>query len=183
MLEVLNWIMEAVTAFVKAPVLTMVSCIVLFSLFGLFYYWAKKREGADQKRLKQALTRARAVNDVEGELAALVALAEMKRRQRDPAAARELLADVWEYAERGPYPLIHADALNILAEIEREAGNREAAITAATRACEKAWCGGPPFAYDLGLKRARARLQLLGAPEPKLPVRRIEISADGRGGA
>jgi hypothetical protein len=28
---------------------------------------------------------------------------------------------VWESAERGPYPLYHADALNVLAQIERDA--------------------------------------------------------------
>ena len=43
-----------------------------------------------------------------------------------------LLDEVWEAAGRGPYPLIHADGCNVLAEVEREEGNREAAIEAAT---------------------------------------------------
>jgi hypothetical protein len=37
-----------------------------------------------------------------------------------------LLDAVWESAERGPYPLYHADALNVLAQIERDAGNTTA---------------------------------------------------------
>ncbi|MEN3335244.1 MAG: hypothetical protein V7641_4609 [Blastocatellia bacterium] len=118
------------------------------------------------ERLHHALTRARAVNLVEEELQALIALAELRRRQNDLEAAREFLDSVWESAERGPYPLFHADALNVLAQIERDAGNTAAAIEAATQAYRKAWCDGPPFAYHWGLIRARAHLNALGAPEP-----------------
>jgi hypothetical protein len=118
------------------------------------------------ERLHHALTRARAVNLVEEELPALIALAELRRRQGDATAARELLDDVWEAAERGPYPLFHADALNVLAQIERDAGNIKAAIEAATLAYRKAWCDGPPFAYHWGLEAARKHLRELHAPEP-----------------
>jgi len=117
-------------------------------------------------RLHHALSRARAVNLVEEELSALAALAELRRKQGDLKAARELLDDVWELAERGPYPLLHADALNVLAQIERDAGNRDAAVEAATKAYRLAWCDGPPFAYHWGLEAARAHLEALGAPEP-----------------
>jgi len=111
----------------------------------------------------------RAVDHSEEELPALSALAELHRRQNNLAAARELLDQVWEPAERGPYPLFHADALNVLAQIERDAGNTAAAIRAATEAFTKAWCDGPPFAYHWGLEKARAHLAALGAPEPALP--------------
>jgi hypothetical protein len=67
-------------------------------------------------------------------------------RQGDLEAAHELLDAVWEAAERGPYPLLHADALNVLAQIERDAGNTAVAIETATQAYRKAWCDGPPFA-------------------------------------
>jgi tetratricopeptide (TPR) repeat protein len=122
-----------------------------------------------EERLHHALTRARAVNFTEEELPALIALAELRRRQGDPKAARTLLDDVWEPAERGPYPLFYADALNVLAQIERDAGNTTAAIEAATEAYKKAWCDGPPFAYRWGLEKARAHLAALNAPEPQLP--------------
>ena len=102
----------------------------------------------------------------EEELPALVALAELRRRRGNPEAARQLLEDVWEPAERGPHPLFHADARNVLARIERDAGNEAAAVEAATRAFRLAWCDGPPFAYHWGLEAAKAILAELGAPEP-----------------
>jgi hypothetical protein len=126
-------------------------------------------EAVADERLHHALARARAVTLVQEELPALVGLAELRRRQDRPDEARELLDDVWELAERGPYPLFHADAFNVLTQIERDAGNIEAAIIAATRAYELAWCDGPPFAYHWGLVAARAHLAALGAPEPALP--------------
>jgi tetratricopeptide (TPR) repeat protein len=118
------------------------------------------------ERLHHALTRARAVNYVEEELAALIALAELRRRQSQPDEARELLDAVWDAAARGPYPLFHADALNVLAQLERDAQHREAAITAATAAYRLAWCDGPPYAYHWGLLAAQQHLAALGAPLP-----------------
>ena len=76
------------------------------------------------------------------------------------------MEDVWEPAERGPYSLVHADARNVLARIERDSGNTQAAVEAATRAYRLAWCDGPPFAYHWGLEAAKATLAELGAPEP-----------------
>jgi len=108
------------------------------------------------------------VSYVEEELPALVALAELRRRQGDLRAARELLEDVWEAAERGPYPLFHADACCVLARVEMDEGNREKAVEAAERAYRLAWCDGPPFAYHWGLERARGLLRELGAGEPVL---------------
>jgi len=63
-------------------------------------------------RLHHALNRARAVNYVEEELPALTALAELHRRREDYDTARDLLEQVWDAAEHGPYPLLHADARN-----------------------------------------------------------------------
>jgi ATP/maltotriose-dependent transcriptional regulator MalT len=97
------------------------------------------------------------------------ALAELRRRQGDLRAARELLDDVWEAAESCPYPLIYADACNILAQMERDAGNQAEAVEAATRAYRLAWCDGPPFAYHWGLEKARKQLRELGAAEPEMP--------------
>jgi tetratricopeptide (TPR) repeat protein len=121
------------------------------------------------ERLHHALTRARAVNLVEEELPALTALAELHRRQQQYDTARELLDQVWPSAERGPYPLIHADALNVLAQLERDQGHYEAAIAAATEAYRQAWCDGPPYAYHFGLTNARSHLWELGAPELQMP--------------
>jgi len=79
------------------------------------------------------------------------------------------LDDVWESAERGPYPLFHADAFNVLAQIERDAGNHTAAVDAASKAYMLAWCDGEPYAYHWGLVAARKHLHELGAPEPPMP--------------
>ena len=125
--------------------------------------------GLADERLHHALTRARAVNLVEIELPALIALARLALAHGDATAARAHLADVWEPAERGPYPLRQADAFNTLAEIERTEGNITAAVEAATKAYNAAWCDGPPWAYHWGLEAARSHLRELGAPEPELP--------------
>jgi tetratricopeptide (TPR) repeat protein len=122
------------------------------------------------ERLHHALTRARTVNLVEEELASLVALAKLRQRQGALGAAREWLNDVEEAANRGPYKFIHADACNVLAEVEREEGKLDKAIEAAERAYRLAWCDGPPFAYHWGLERARRLLKELGAGEPEMPA-------------
>jgi hypothetical protein len=121
------------------------------------------------ERLHHALARARTVNLVEDELPALIGLAEIRRRKSDLKPARELLDDVWEAAERGPFKLFHSDAYNVLAKIERDGDIHEAAVKAATEAYRLAWCDGPPFAYHWGLQKAKAHLAALGVPEPILP--------------
>ena len=122
------------------------------------------------ERLQFALTHARTVNYVVEELPALVALAELRRIEGERKVAREYLDDVWESAARGPYPLFHADAFNVLAQIERDEGNNAAAVEAATNAYRLAWCDGPPFAYHWGLEKAKQHLKELGAPEPEMPA-------------
>ena len=121
------------------------------------------------ERLHFALTRSRAANLVEFELPSLVALSRRALKIDGPSAARKLLEEVWEPAERGPYPLIQADAFNLLADIARTEGDRPGAVDAATRAYELAWCDGPPWAYHWGLEAAREHLAALDAPEPALP--------------
>src|SRR5207302_1310585 len=119
--------------------------------------------------LHRALMRARVLNLVEEELPTLVALSELRRQQGNLNGARDLLNDLWESAERGPYPLFHADAFNVVAQIERDEDNTKAAIEAATKAYRLAWCDGPPFAYYWGLEKAKQQLKELGAPEPEMP--------------
>jgi len=121
------------------------------------------------ERLHHALTRARAVSLVEEELPALAALAALHHRRGNTMRAREHLDAVWDIAERGPYPLLDAEARNVLAEIEMSDKNQDAALKAATAAYRLAWCDGSPFAYDYGLRTARAHLRALGAPEPEMP--------------
>ncbi len=116
--------------------------------------------------LHGAIGRARVVNLVEEELPALVGLAELMRRQGRHKAARELLQDVRELAERGPYPLFYADAYNVLAQLELDAGRGAEAAQAASKAFRLSWCDGPPYIYARGLRVARAHLTALSAQEP-----------------
>jgi tetratricopeptide (TPR) repeat protein len=121
------------------------------------------------ERLHHALIRTRAVNVVWFELPALIAIAELELERGDLAEAKASLDDVWEAAERGPYPLRQADAFNALAAIAKAEGDKPAAIAAASNAFKAAWCDGPPYAYHWGLEKAKAHLAALGAPEPVLP--------------
>jgi tetratricopeptide (TPR) repeat protein len=121
------------------------------------------------ERLHHALTRARTSNVVEFELRALIAIAELEIQRHRLAEARARLDDVWEAAERGPYPLRQADAYNVLAAIAIAEGDKPAAIAAAINAYKAAWCDGPPYAYHWGLEKAKAHLAALGAPEPAMP--------------
>jgi tetratricopeptide (TPR) repeat protein len=127
------------------------------------------RERADE-RLHVALTRARAVNVVVFELPALIAIAALEIQQNNLVGAKARLDDVWDAAARGPYPLYQADAYNVLADLERATGNPQAAMEAATKAYQAAWCDGPPYAYHWGLETARAHLAALDAPEPEMPA-------------
>ncbi len=120
------------------------------------------------EQLRQTLSRARAVNDIEGEVLSLISLAEVSRRRGASDTSRELLEDVWEPVERGPFTLLHADARNVLAGIE-SAVDKPMAVEAAETAFRLAWCDGPPFAYHWGLTKAHALLQSLGVPDPQMP--------------
>lgn len=128
------------------------------------------------ERLHHALIRARAVSLVEEELPALTDLAEIHRQRGEAELARERLSELWELAGRGPYPWMYADGLNVLVQIERDAGNGEAVIAAATQAYRLAWLDGISadgaicYAYRSGLDRARAHLDALGAPIPDVHV-------------
>ncbi|MCB0844968.1 MAG: DUF4062 domain-containing protein [Bacteroidetes bacterium] len=130
------------------------------------------RSGNIQKadeRLNYSLRKIRTVQVIDEELQILNALAEFHHKKNEPEKAREYLEEIWDRAEQGPYPLFHADALNILAQIEIAAGNHKAAITSATQAYQKAWCDGPPYAYHYGLEKAKGLLKELGAEEPEMP--------------
>jgi hypothetical protein len=124
---------------------------------------------AADRQLSDILSRSRACDAKGEELPTLIALAEVRHRQGQTDEARDLLDQVWEPAELGPYPLFHADALNVLARIEGDVGHHRAAVAAATAAYREAWCDGPPYAYHWGIRDAKQLLAELGAPAPDLP--------------
>ena len=120
-----------------------------------------------------ALSKALAMSSTAGgesQTSISIALADLCRRRGMLFKARALLAGVWEPVTRGPLRLWHADASNVLAEIELADGRTAAAIDAATTAYRLAWCDGPPYAYATALERAHAVLTACGAPEPLVIV-------------
>jgi hypothetical protein len=62
--------------------------------------------------------------------------------------------------------LFLADAQLVLASIERDAGNLDAARIAAEEAYRQAYCDGPPYTYFWALKKAEALIGELGATIP-----------------
>jgi tetratricopeptide (TPR) repeat protein len=77
------------------------------------------------ERLHLALSRARAVNAVEFELTALIAIAKLDLQRGQTANAKARLDEVWEAAGRGPHPRQQADAPTIAGR-DRPGGRRQA---------------------------------------------------------
>jgi tetratricopeptide (TPR) repeat protein len=121
--------------------------------------------------LHALLVESRAKSWHETELHTRRILAEAYRRRGNLITARDVIDDFWNLAERGPYRLALADTYNVLAEIERDAGNRTAAIVAAEEAYRQAWCDGPPHAYHWALQKAIKLLDESGSQHPAPPER------------
>jgi len=121
-----------------------------------------------EELLYAALTRARAVNLVEYELTAQIRLADVLRRKgpENVKAVRDLLEDVWESAERGPYRLLHAEGYMVLAALEDELNQPDELRAVAQALYYLAWCDGEPYAHMRALKAARGYYQKLAEPEP-----------------
>jgi tetratricopeptide (TPR) repeat protein len=119
--------------------------------------------------LVESLRRARSRGAVHLELECLLLLADAHRRLHELPTAREHLDDLDEPAARGQYRYIQAKAAVVRAELERDEGNKPAAIAAATDAYRLAWCDGPPYTYYWTLKRADELLRELGASVPDMP--------------
>lgn len=119
-----------------------------------------------EDELAGALARARSCDLVEEAIPAMLALSECVQRRDSPDRARELVDDVWALAEKGPYPLLQANAYHRLAELELALGRHSPAVQAATKAHRLAWRDGPPFAHHWALESASRLLALLGASTP-----------------
>jgi tetratricopeptide (TPR) repeat protein len=118
--------------------------------------------------LTDAAARARSIHFVEEELPALIAIAELNRSCGQYDSSREVLDRIWMPALLGPYPLWHADAFNILAQLERDQGHISAASEAAVAAYNLAWCDGPPYVYYSAFRQSLRHLNELSVPEPYL---------------
>jgi tetratricopeptide (TPR) repeat protein len=117
----------------------------------------------------QTIARAREVGLKQQEIGAVITQAELRRREGDCDAGRSLLSDVWEPLQAGPFRMQHADALNTLARLEHQAGRRQPAIDAATKAYREAWCDGFPYVFKRGVDEASRLLRELGESPPESP--------------
>jgi hypothetical protein len=121
--------------------------------------------------LSDALIVARQTRNSDNEAGLLIQFADLNADMRRLDEARSNIADARQLAEHGQLRLRQTDAMNVLSRIERLAGDRDAAASAAVEAYRLAWCDGPPFSYDWGIRQARQNLAAVNEPEPAdLPV-------------
>lgn len=116
------------------------------------------------KQLHSALEQMRESAWPEEEIPCQLTLAELRRRRGEIVSARGILDQVWQPIWSGRYRLFEADAFNLLARLERDAGHRVAAVAAASRAYLLARCDGPSYTYHWGLSAARRELAALDVP-------------------
>jgi hypothetical protein len=113
--------------------------------------------------LTEALTRCRRINLVESEPDILLARARWHRLRGEADAAREVVTEALEIADRCEYRLRQAEMHNFLARLALDADDRDEAISQAQAAYERAWCDGPPHCYKPALDEAERMLNELGA--------------------
>jgi tetratricopeptide (TPR) repeat protein len=125
-----------------------------------------ERERA-QEMLNDALVLAREMRLADGEAGLLIQLGGWNARDNHLSAARRFAADALQVAEHGQLRLRQVDAINLLSSIERACGNQGEAASRAAQAYRLAWCDGPPFSYEQGIRQARENLAAAEEPEPE----------------
>ena len=92
----------------------------------------------------------------------LLAWARWHRAKGENLPARENAQEALAIADRSEYRLKQADIHNFLARLSLEERDLQAARTHAQAARERAWCDGPPHAYQPALDEAEQLLKELG---------------------
>jgi hypothetical protein len=126
--------------------------------------WGRHDQAHDL--LNGALVMAREARMIDDEAGLLVQLGHWHTIHLRLDAARAYAADALYLAEHSRLKLRQADALNLLSSIHRAGGNQEEAAAAAAAAYRAAWCDGPPYAYEWGMRQARENLEAVAKPEP-----------------
>jgi tetratricopeptide (TPR) repeat protein len=116
------------------------------------------------------LSTANLIHMVEEMLPILHVQTEIARQRGQFDLAQRALQATWELADTGEYVLYHADSCVMQARLYEDSGQIDEAIAAAQTAYRRAWCDGPPFAYQRGLDNARTILERLGSPLPEMPA-------------
>lgn len=129
---------------------------------------SKHLAGAEP-HLAEALTRCRRINLVESEPEILLSWARWHEAKGNVQEALEYADEALTIADRCEYRLQQADIHNFLAALAMEEGDSDAAIEHATTAYERAWCDGPPHAYQPALDEAARLLEELKVEPPEMP--------------
>jgi hypothetical protein len=116
--------------------------------------------------LNNALVLARVARLPDSEAGLLVQLGHWNALGGRLDAARAFANDALNLARHAQLRLREVDALNLLSNVEYTCGNQPEAANAAAEAYRLAWCDGPPFAYEWGLRKARESLMATGQPQP-----------------
>lgn len=123
-----------------------------------------------ETHLTEALKRCRKINLVELEPDILLSWARWYQAKGNRDAALEQADEALSIADRCEYRLNQADIHNFLAALEMEEGNHDAAVEHAMTGYERAWCDGPPHAYQPALDEAKRLLDELGVEPPEMPA-------------
>ncbi|MCH8989095.1 MAG: hypothetical protein IIA92_09830 [Chloroflexi bacterium] len=130
--------------------------------------WLESKEGQNkssadaESHLAEALTRSRRLNLGEFEPDILLARARWDQVNGDALGAREQAQEALAIADRSEYRLKQADIHNFLARLSLDEGASGDALIHAEAARERAWCDGPPHAYQSALDEAEQMLEELG---------------------
>ena len=141
----------------------------------------------EEELARRALQLARVSGLDESVCTAAQRLAGCFLRRSEAQEARALIDEALLIARRGQSQLEIADGLLLRARYFQILGDQDQATRDATEAYRLAWCDGPPFAYDRGLKKAEELLRALGAVVPDglsrkpLPADWIEVELDPAG--
>jgi tetratricopeptide (TPR) repeat protein len=127
---------------------------------------AQGRHELARDLLNDALVLAREARAIESEAGLLVQLGQWHNQHGAVDAARGYAADALHLAEHAQLKLSQADALNLLSRVHRAGANQLEAAAAAAAAYRLAWCDGPPYAYEWGIRQARENLEAVAEPEP-----------------
>ena len=113
-----------------------------------------------EDHLSEALTRCRAINNVENEADILLDLARLRYAQKNDEEAKTLAEEALLISERSGYVLQGADVHLFLAQfaLEQEK-DKEKAKELAERARELATCDGPPYYYKVAYEEAERMLE------------------------
>jgi tetratricopeptide (TPR) repeat protein len=117
-----------------------------------------------EQHLIEALSRCRRIDMVDYEADLLLAWARLYHAKGDKHYAKEYASEALAIVNRSQYRVLRADVYNLLARLEWESGNQQAAVRYAEAALQDALCDGPPYCYLPALEEAQRLLEEVRQP-------------------